>query len=413
MVAVRLPHQDKTFLKSRQQYQHSSTGRGSGLETLGMPKTQSVHGAVPPNDGDCQLSHGSPHANTRESRTIDVARASFRRPAPRDWIFDRPTHTTDTKTDIVHRKITCHHHGSIAATRSSSSGSCHTAPTTKSSDSITRRHVATTPTTARISNRRSNDQMFSETDSNGLFLRSRTATFCGFPSRLVEYELQPKYRPTTSFTRGMAQSIPKEIRIQPHPTLGEIPNQVFIPPEPDDHSTSDVSLDELYGLLADQADDRTLTPHPSFDIDDTHRDYDDVKDFHYLYQSFLRLEAKELGPQNRSGHQNSHQDASRPEPDAEIDDSSTAGLLDMCWGLCMDLKFLWTRSWKEDFKGAMDTATFTFLPDPCEQEKHGNMKKQGKHNVEDKTSLLLNQTKRGRVRLKNSTFKSHNRWEWV
>jgi hypothetical protein len=414
MVVMRLPHQDKTSLKSRQQYQQSSNGSGCRREKLGIPKSQSLNAAVPPNDGDCHPSHGSPHSNTRGSRTIDVARASFRRPAPRDWIIDRPTNTTDTKTDIVLRKTTNYHHASIAATRSSSSTSCHTASTTKSSDSNTRHHVATTPATARNSNRRSNDQMLSETDSDVLVPRSRTAYICGCPSRLVEYESQPKYRPTSSFARGMVQRIPKQIRIQPNPTLAEIPNQVFIPPEPDDHSTSDVSLDELYGLFKDQADDRTLTLHPSFDNDDTHRDHDDVKDFHFLYQSFLRLEAKEFGTQNPHDHQNSDRDTRRPEPAEEVDDSFTAGLLDVCWGLCMDLKLLCTRSWKDDFKCAMDTATFTFLQDPGEQENNSYMKHhQRKCDVVDETSFFLNQTNRGRARPKNSSFKSHNRWEWV
>lgn len=414
---MRLPHQDKTSLKSRQQYQHSSNGRGSGHSKLGMPKSQSVNAAVPQNDGECQPSRGSTHTSTRGSRTIDVARASFRRPAPRDWISDRPNNATATKTDVVPRKIIHHHHDSIAMTRSNSSTSCHTSPTTKSSDSITRRHAGTTPatTSARTSNRRSNaahGETLFETDSDVLVPRNSATIICGYPSRLVEFEPQPKNRPIFSSSRGATQRIPKEIRIQPVPTVAKIPIDVFISPDPDNDTTSDVSLGELYGLHNDP-DDRTLTPHPSFENDDVHRDYDDGKDFHYMYQSFLRLEAEELGSQNPSDHQRSYRNASRPEEEEEVDDSATAGLMDMCWGLCMDLKFLCTRSWTDDLKGAMETATFAFLQDPCEHENHSSMHHRGGCNVDHETSLPMNQTTRGRSRPMNSSFKSNNIWEWV
>jgi hypothetical protein len=94
----------------------------------------------------------------------------------------------------------------------------------------------------------------------------------------------------TRDVQPQAPHIPREIVVSNKdvPQMGEIPIIVSIP-YAGSEDASEISLDYLFPSFPDDVwEDRTLTPHPSFDNDEK----EDVseKDFHYLYQAALEVE---------------------------------------------------------------------------------------------------------------------------
>ena len=145
----------------------------------------------------------------------------------------------------------------------------------------------------------------------------------------------------------------------------EVPMVVLVPPETDDNMSA-ISLEGL-GML-EYYDDRTLTPHPSYEID-----YHDAKpnerDFHYLYQTSLQLHTSanhyilHQPDEQRTVESEEFHEHLRNFTNNENEDNNSVGIFGACWAICQDVSsFFGITTNGSDDVASTPTAKFTFLP---------------------------------------------------
>ena len=261
---------------------------------------------------------------------------SIRRPAPRDWIHEQSRHDNE---------MTCNN----CCTSTNDQAKRRTEPRTLSS-------------TTQCSSWSGNNNLGS------VARHDATPKRCGgVPSRQRRNPLPCKKRQSSNRQRLRETCRRQDELIEDAPVqsiiIDKIPKMVSVSMEPDD-TTSDISLEGLWYL--DVFDDRTLTPHPSYEID-CHDARPNERDFHYLYQSSLRLQDRSMKVPHEQNCQsgkvkgNYHGNVTRSCGNGDGDDDS-AGLFTALWGICQGLSRFFVSDGSDDLTMTTSTEKFTFLP---------------------------------------------------
>ena len=294
-----------------------------------------------------------------EQNTKKTFSPSFRRPAPRDWIHELSRHDQET---IYYNCCTY------------------------TNDQAKRRVEPATPSrTTQCSSWSGNNNLGSVARQDATPKRCggvpRRQTRNPRPSKKRQSLNRQIPRKTCHRQSELSEHVPVQSII-----INMIPKMVSVSMEPDD-TTSDISLEEV--LYLDDFDDRTLTPHPSFEIDC--RDArPNERDFHHLYQSSLRLHDKsEQVPHERNWQ--SGNDVTRPCGSCDGENDS-AGLLTACWGICQGLSRFFVSNGSDDLTMTTSTEKFTFLPHFYDYDKE-----------EDETRHCLNERDEEEDRRERST----------